>query len=90
MARVTFYGTFRRHTDDWQQEVSAATVDEALRSLTADNPALHDELFGEDDATLRPFVRVLVNGRDVELIADLQTPLEADDEVSVFSPVAGG
>ncbi|MCZ7543131.1 MAG: MoaD/ThiS family protein [Anaerolineae bacterium] len=95
MAQVRLYGSFRRHVDEWQREIDAPTVGDALRALTENNPALHDALFvsAVPDAgceALRPFVRVIVNGRDAALGDCLATPLEARDEVSVFSPIAGG
>ena len=92
MATIKLYGSFRRHVEDWRAEIDAPTVGEALRGLTADNDALRTALFGEggDCEALRPFVRVIVNGRDVALGDCLQTPLGAEDEVSVFSPIAGG
>ncbi len=95
MAKVRLYGSFRRHVKDWQREIDAHTVGDALYALTENNPALYDALFvsiapADGCEVLRPYVRVIVNGRDVALGDCLATPLKADDEVSVFSPIAGG
>ncbi len=104
MAEVTLYGTFRRHVAERQVNIDAATLGALLHILTADNPALHDALFDPahgagaprpsdaegDCPALRPYVRVLVDGHDVALGDCLDTVLEADAVVSIFSPIAGG
>ncbi|MBN1287565.1 MAG: MoaD/ThiS family protein [Anaerolineae bacterium] len=99
MATIKLYGAFRRHVDKgaWQVEIAAPTVGEALRILTADNPALREAIFapaGGDAAAnctaLRLHVRVIVNGRDTALGDCLDTPVKAGDDVGVFSPIAGG
>ena len=55
---------------------------------SADNAALSTAIF--DGAQLRAHLRVLVNGRDIELAQGLDTPLEFNDQVAIFPPVAGG
>lgn len=95
MAKVTLYGTFRRYVDAWTCEIDAPTVGAALNALTADNPRLRSAVFADSDADrhcaeLRPYVRIVVNGRDVALGDCLGTALKAGDEVAVFSPIAGG
>lgn len=57
---------------------------------TGANDDVRPVMSEEDCETLRPFVRVIVNGRDTALGDCLDTPLRAGDEVSVFSPIAGG
>jgi molybdopterin converting factor small subunit len=89
VAKITLYGTFRRHVDDWQREIDAPTVGGALRTLTAGNPPLRGAIF-DDGGGLREYVRVIVNGRDVALAGCLETPLAPGDAVAVFSPIAGG
>jgi molybdopterin converting factor small subunit len=88
MATIKLYGAFRRHVTDWRQQIDAATVGEALRLLTADNPPLREGIFAGEG--LRPHVRVVINGRDAALLGCLDTPLTPTDEVSVFSPIGGG
>jgi molybdopterin synthase sulfur carrier subunit len=41
-------------------------------------------------AELSDAIIILVNGRNVLYLKGLDTPLEADDEVSIFPMVAGG
>jgi len=43
-----------------------------------------------DGDQLGPWVILLVNGRDSRHLQGLDTPLHAEDEVSLFPPVAGG
>ncbi|SVD26471.1 uncharacterized protein METZ01_LOCUS379325, partial [marine metagenome] len=38
----------------------------------------------------RPYVAVMVNGRDIRHTGGLETPLEPDAELDIFPPVAGG
>ena len=89
MVQLSFYGHLRRHVDQWQMTVSGHTVGKVLRAATAQHPALRDALFETEDA-LRPHVRVLVNGRDVEMLQGLETPMQEGAEVRVFPPIGGG
>jgi molybdopterin synthase sulfur carrier subunit len=41
-------------------------------------------------AELSGEIIILVNGRNVRYLQGLETPLAADDEVSIFPMVAGG
>jgi molybdopterin synthase sulfur carrier subunit len=64
-----------------------ATVGDALRELVAEYPEV--DLFAAD-GSLREYVTVMRNGRDVAHVDGLETELEGDDTLSVFPPVAGG
>jgi molybdopterin synthase sulfur carrier subunit len=64
-----------------------ATVGMALQEIVEEYPEM--DLFAED-GSLREFLSVMKNGRDVTYIDGLDTDLEAGDTVSVFPPVAGG
>ncbi len=39
---------------------------------------------------LAPYVKVLVNGRDIEYLNGMRTKLKDGDEVAIIPPVAGG
>ncbi|GGO00636.1 MULTISPECIES: ubiquitin-like small modifier protein 1 [Haloarcula] len=71
----------RREFDD------GADAGDVLRALGEEYPEM--ELFESDD-TLRQYLTILRNGRDIEHIEGLDTTLEDGDELSVFPPVAGG
>jgi molybdopterin converting factor small subunit len=65
-----------------------STVGEILHQLTAQHPALRERLFDGDE--LRRFVNVYVNNEDIRYLEDLDTPVAANDEVSIIPAVAGG
>ena len=65
-------------------EVTAATVEEALRTLP-----VADLLFDERGA-LRPLVNVYVEGQDVREREGLATPLGDGETVRVIAAIAGG
>ena len=88
MPKLKFYGSFRTDVSTREMSVSAATVREALEQAWQENPKLRGAML--DGEALRAYVRVMVNGRHVELAHGLETVLAADDEVAIFSPVAGG
>jgi MoaD family protein len=70
-------------------EVTARTVDEALRTLVDRYPDLADNLYTEDDE-LRQFVNVYVGDEDIRFGDGVDTPLTAGDEVSIVPSIAGG
>ncbi|MCU4717296.1 ubiquitin-like small modifier protein 1 [Halapricum hydrolyticum] len=64
-----------------------STVGDVLEALTAEYPGL--ELHGED-GSLREYITVMRNGRDVAHIDGLDTELSGGETLSLFPPVAGG
>ena len=66
-----------------------ATIRSLLAGLTWRYEGLSDLLFSAPD-TLRDFVNILKNGRNISFLAGLDTPLEDGDTIALFPPVAGG
>jgi len=64
-----------------------ATVGDALRELVAEYPDI--DVF-EADGSLREYVTVMRDGRDVAHVDGLETELTGGETLSVFPPVAGG
>ena len=64
-----------------------ATVGVVLHGIVEEYPDM--DLF-EEDGSLREFLSIMKNGRDITYIDGLETKLENGDTVSVFPPVAGG
>ncbi|MDX1744793.1 MAG: ubiquitin-like small modifier protein 1 [Halobacteriales archaeon] len=64
-----------------------STVGDVLHTLDEEYPAF--EVFDED-GTLREYLSILVNGRDITHLDGVDTPLEDGDKLSLFPPVAGG
>lgn len=67
-----------------------ARLRELLEELVkAVGPHLREALYDER-GSLRPFLKVLVNGRDIEFLSGLDTQLSEGDEVSIIPPAGGG
>lgn len=66
-----------------------ATIRLLLKELTGLYPGL-DELIFSAPEILRDFVNILKNGRNVEFLGRLDTPLDDGDLIALFPPAAGG
>lgn len=88
--QLRFFATFREAvgTKTITREYDAETVGEVLVALEDEFDGLAGEIL--DGGSVRPQVNVLLNGRDVEHEQRTETPIEADDTLSIFPPVAGG
>lgn len=83
MPLVTFLGEVRKAAGRTTVAIEADTVATLLAGLErAVGPALASLLSGEGD--LWPDVEVLVNGRNIEFLAGLDTRLGPTDHVTVF------
>jgi molybdopterin synthase sulfur carrier subunit len=67
------------------QDVS--TVGDLLDEVKAEYPDL--ELYDEE-GSLREYITVMRDGRDVLHVDGLETELEGEETISLFPPVAGG
>jgi molybdopterin synthase sulfur carrier subunit len=88
MATIKLFGNLREYATSPVINVPGETVGEVLRLLCADNQDLSTAVF--DDQNLRPYVRVMVGGHDIELAQGLDTPVSETDSIAVFPPIAGG
>jgi MoaD family protein len=70
-------------------ELEAKTVGEALAYLTAEYGDLRRHLYTED-GRLRSFVNVYLNDEDIRILQKEQTPLNANDVISIVPSIAGG
>lgn len=68
---------------------AGATVRSMLAELTVRYNGL-DELLFTAPETLRDFVNILQNGRNIHFLAGLDTPLADGDTIALFPPAAGG
>lgn len=66
-----------------------ATVGDVLDGLVAQHPDLADKLWDES-GKLTGYITVLKNGRSIEYLRGLATPLAEGDTLSLFPPVGGG
>jgi molybdopterin converting factor small subunit len=89
MPQIHFTSNLQRHLACPSASVAGATVDEALKSLFADNPRLRGYLV-DDQGRLRKHVNVFVNGHAVRDRAGLSDTVREDDELFVFQALSGG
>ncbi|WOF17003.1 MoaD/ThiS family protein [Methanoplanus sp. FWC-SCC4] len=66
-----------------------ATVGDTIKELTQKYDGLFNELF-ESSGVIRPYVNILVNGKNIHFIDKLETKLKDEDIISLFPPIAGG
>jgi molybdopterin synthase sulfur carrier subunit len=88
MPQVELFGNLRGYASASQVDVAGETVRAVLTVLCADNAKLRAAIFDAD--ALRPYVRVMVNGHDIELSQGLDTCAGPDDQIAIFPPIAGG
>lgn len=70
-------------------ELQAATVGEALATLTSRYADLKKHLYS-DDGRLRSFVNVYVNDEDIRYLQKDQTSVREGDTISIVPSIAGG
>ncbi|MFP4589407.1 MAG: ubiquitin-like small modifier protein 1 [Candidatus Bipolaricaulota bacterium] len=68
---------------------SPSTVREALRELVSRHPSLEDEVFA-DDGSLHSHLNAFIDGRNVNTYDGLDTELQGDQVLTLFSPLGGG
>ncbi len=89
---VKFFATFRDITGHKQTEIpikEPITLHQLLDRLFA----MYGEEFRNnilDNSKLRRFVNILVNGRAIRWLANLETPIHEGDIIAIFPPVGGG
>lgn len=88
---VKAFATFREVMDsqidmDLQE---GATILSLLDELTSRYKGLGEMMF-DTNGTLRNFINILRNGRNVHFLAGLETPLNEGDVIALFPPLAGG
>ncbi|MGD0534283.1 MAG: ubiquitin-like small modifier protein 1 [Methanoregula sp.] len=66
-----------------------ATIRLLLAELTGRYEGLNKLIFAAPE-TLRDYVNILKNGRNIHFLAGLDTPLDDGDIIALFPPVAGG
>jgi molybdopterin synthase sulfur carrier subunit len=89
---VKFFAGFREAAGKEQERVEgAADVGSLLEELVRRfGERMLVQLYEPGTKKLRGIVHVLVNGRSIDLLEGLKTPLKEGDVVAIFPPVAGG
>jgi sulfur-carrier protein len=88
---IKFFATIRTYTGEPARRLDGAPahLGDLLTELAARYGTSFRRAVFSGDA-LSAEIIILVNGRNVLHLQGLQTPLAADDEVSIFPMVAGG
>jgi len=88
---VKVFATFREVMDSQfdMDFTKGSTIRTLLDELTGRYDGLRGMMFAAP-GTLRDFVNILKNGRNVHFLAGLDTPLDDGDVIALFPPVAGG
>ncbi len=88
---VKYFATIRTYTGEAERHLDDGPAD--LRELLTALGRLYGVSFRGavfSGTELSEAIIILVNGRNVRYLQGLDTPLAADDEVSIFPMVAGG
>ncbi|WP_043934477.1 ubiquitin-like small modifier protein 1 [Bacillus sp. EB01] len=64
-------------------------VIDVLEKMVEMFPPIEEEIFTAE-RTLKDFVHVYINGRNIVHLQDLQTEVSDSDQFALFPPVAGG
>ena len=88
MTTVKLFGNLRDYSAAAVLDVPGDTVRDVLLQLCESNNELEQAIFDGDN--LRPHVRVMIDGRDIELAQGLDTPVPAKAQIAIFPPIAGG
>lgn len=89
MAEVRLDAMLREYSAPTRTETDATSVESLLTDLESRYPRLRLRL-RDEAGTIRRFVRVFVNGRSIEELAGLTTPLGASDRVEILHSIQGG
>ena len=87
---VRLYATLRAIAGERSVVVSddCSTVRCVVDELISRWPDLSERLY--EDRELRPYIALMVDGRDIRHLEGLATALTASSEIDLFPPVAGG
>ena len=88
---VKAFATFREVMDSQidMDLVEGSTILTLLDELTGRYTGLGEMMF-DANGTLRNFINILRNGRNVQFLGGLDTPLSDGDVIALFPPLAGG
>jgi molybdopterin synthase sulfur carrier subunit len=89
--RVKFFATFKELFGGGEKEIelgSGASIQDLINLLCV-SAQCRQEIFGNSDK-LRPYIKILKNGRHIQFLDGVHTKLGEGDVVTVFPPAGGG
>ena len=91
--QIRFYANMRAlvgmESFDVADSRGIVTLRDLFMDLVRQFPEIQPHLFAEDN-TLRKDVPIFVNGRNPRLDGAMDSPLRAEDVISLFSPISSG
>ncbi len=88
MPVVKFYAGLRKVAGTKETSLSASTLQAVLNSILQQYPKLQQEIW--DGAGLRPHIIITINGHNIDPESGLNIPLNQEDQIAIFPPIAGG
>ena len=88
MATVKLFGNLRKYIEGPNPKITGASVKAVVDMLCSDNPLLCEVLL--EDGEVRPHFKITLNGHDIALAQGMDTAVDEDDQLAIFSPIAGG
>lgn len=89
--KIKFYATFRYIVGKKEiQKYFNGTVYQLLSSLCDEYGEEFKNAFFNEEGRLRKYVKIIVNGRNLDDLKGLETVLKDKDTVAIFPPIAGG
>ena len=88
MATVKLFGNLRKKVDESHLQVSGSNVRGVIATLCEDKPSICELLL--EDGDIRPHFIITINGHDIHLTDGLDTAVTQEDQIAIFSPIAGG
>ena len=88
MPTVKFFAGLRSTAGTKETSVSADSVRGLLDVLVDTYPSLGDKLW--DGETIRPHVVITINGHPLDPVLGPDVPVQSEDEIAIFPPIAGG
>jgi molybdopterin synthase sulfur carrier subunit len=90
MARVLIPAPLQRLTGGASEvNVDAKTVSGLIDALEERYSGVKERLLDEE-GKIRRFINIFVNGEDIRFLADKETEIKPEDEVSIVPAIAGG
>jgi molybdopterin synthase sulfur carrier subunit len=88
LVSVRLFANLREIVGQPRLVLEASIIREVLTALRSEHPALQPLLC--EDGEVRPYITILVNGKNIRDLEALATSLSDGDEVAIFPPVSGG
>ena len=89
--KIRLFATLRDAFNSNEVELRLRTMDtieDLLKALCNSRECRHKLL--DQSGNLKPYVKVLKNGRNIDFLGGMDTRLADGDVVSIFPPVGGG